>query len=871
MVNSSDSVGQGSCPWDPPVHGSTAQRRFAFVMSFGLWRSDGPAERVPAPGMDAGGTVDREMAMGGRSGRGCWRRLAAPVLAAGLVWFGGLPPCPAVLAAAVVEDAAAAGDAGAVEGAESAEGDASAVQDRFDEEIDVVGLAPLDRLGEAVERAPWTVHRVSSAALDLSAVAGVGALLEAELPGVSLAPAQGSALQSDVLYRGFGASPLLGANQGLSVYEDGVRVNEVFGDVVAWDLVPTFAARRLELLPGANPMFGLNTLGGALAVSTRSGFDAPRLDLSLEAGSFGRRAAELGAGGVFGAEDALGWFVGARAFEENGWRDASPGSLQQALAKFSQRGERGELDLALGAADNDLIGNGVTPVELLAIDRAAVFTHPDRTWNELFFPRLRLGRRLASGVHLEAQVHLRASDVDTYNADAFEGDDDDDADADRGDAGTDGQDGPGPGRTDGDHGDHADPADLDDFDAVNNRSRTEQEGWGSSIQLSGPVASGRWLAGASWDAGRADFAFETELAALTATRTTVGSGLLLPGSEVGLRAETGHLGLWALRHWTTADDRLTWTLQARYNDSRIELDDRLGTALDGDHGFSRLVPSAGVVREARSGPRSSLFLFGNVSQSSRVPTPVELTCADPDDPCRLPNAFVADPPLDQVVTTSAEAGLRGSNGAWRWSAALFHSESADDIIFVSSGAGASAGYFTNVDATRRQGLELWLRGRRGPLNWHASFTLLDAAFRDRLTLSSPAHPFAEDGEIEVEPGDLLPGVPRRQFRAGADLRLGDRIVVGARLLGDSGRYLRGDEANLLEPVGSVWRADLWSRIELAPRLDLDLEVTNAADREAASFGALGEPDEVLGDDFEDPRFLSPTEPRAFRVSLRLRR
>lgn len=718
---------------------------------------------------------------------------------------------------------------------------------RFGEEIEVIGLAPLDYLGESPDHVPWTVHRVAREALDLSATSGVGALLEAELPGVHLSPAQGSALQADVLYRGFGASPLLGANQGLSVYEDGVRVNEVFGDVVAWDLVPTFAAERVELLPGANPMFGLNTLGGAIALSTRSGFDSERLDLTLEGGSFGRRAGEFGAGGAFGPDDEYGWFVGGRSFEEDGWRDFSPSSMQQALLKVSHRGERERIDFAVGVADNDLIGNGVTPVELLETDRAEVFTHPDRTWNELFFPRLRIGRMIGPGLELEAQVYLRGNDVDTYNADAFEGDGDDDDD-----------------EGDDDHDD------FDEFDAVNNRSRTEQEGLGGSMQISGLTGSGRWLAGASWDGGRADFAFETELASLTDTRTTIGSGMLLPASEVGLRADTGHAGLWALRHWTTAGDRLTWTLQARYNDSRIELDDQLGTALDGDHGFSRFVPSVGFVRELRGNGSSSMLLFGNISQSSRVPTPVELTCADPDDPCRLPNAFVADPPLDQVVTTSAELGLRGGGRSLRWSAALFHSDSRDDIIFVSSGAGTSAGYFTNVDATRRQGIELWMRGSHGRLNWDASYTLLDATFQDRLTLSSPPHPLAEDGEIEVEPGDFLPGVPRRQFRAGADLTIGGRVVLGARLLGDSIRYLRGDEANLLEPVGSAWRGDLWSRIELTPSLDLDLEVSNVTDREYETFGALGEPDEVLGDGYEDPRFLSPAEPRAFRASLRFR-
>ncbi len=750
------------------------------------------------------------------------------------------------------------------EGQGSTESDAHS---HFGEQIDVVGLAPLDHAGESARRVPWTVHGIASNVLDLSGSSSVGALLEAELPGVSLAASQGSAIQTDVHYRGFGASPLLGANQGLSLYEDGVRVNEVFGDVVAWDLVPTFAAERVELVPGANPMFGLNTLGGALALTTLDGLDSDRLDLTLEAGSFGRRSAELAAGGALGDGGDLGWFVGARSFEEDGWRAFSPNSLRQALAKLSHRGGRGHAELALGVADNELIGNGVAPVELLAFDRSAVFTHPDRTANDLFFPRFALGRMFGPDLELDVRVHYRGNDVDTYNADGFEGDDDDDDD------GHDDHDGDD--HDDDDHGDHDDHDEdglaLDDFNAVNNRSRTEQEGWGGTVQLSGLRATGRWLAGASWDAGRAEFVFDSELAQLTELRTTVGSGMLLPGSEVGIVAETEHHGLWALFNWTTAGDRLTWTLQSRYNDSRVRLDDQIGTALDGDHGFSRLLPSAGFVWEARADGTPSLLLFANLSRSSRVPTPVELTCADPEDPCRLPNAFVADPPLDQVVTTSAEAGLRGGGGSLRWSAALFHGDSRDDIIFVSSGAGTSAGYFTNVDATRRQGVELWVRGRAGALNWDASYTLLDATFEDSLLLSSPPHPLAVAGEIEVEPGDVLPGVPRHQFRAGADARIGDRVTLGARLLHDSSRHLRGDEANLLGPVESGWRGDLWSRVRLAPWLDLDLEVTNVADSEYASFGALGEPDEVLGDEFEDPRFLSPAEPRAFRVALRLRR
>ena len=83
---------------------------------------------------------------------------------------------------------------------------------------------------------------------------------------------QGNPFQPDVNYRGYTASPLLGTPQGLSVYMDGVRLNQPFGDVVSWDLIPRLAiCHRSPLMPGSNPLFGLNTLGGALAMQTKDG------------------------------------------------------------------------------------------------------------------------------------------------------------------------------------------------------------------------------------------------------------------------------------------------------------------------------------------------------------------------------------------------------------------------------------------------------------------------------------------------------------------------------------------------------------------------------------------------------------------------
>ena len=91
------------------------------------------------------------------------------------------------------------------------------------------------------------------------------------LIGVSVNETQNNPYQPDVLFRGFTASPLLGTPQGLSVFQDGVRVNEPFGDAVNWDLIPVNAIADMILIPGSNPVFGLNTLGGSLSVTTKNG------------------------------------------------------------------------------------------------------------------------------------------------------------------------------------------------------------------------------------------------------------------------------------------------------------------------------------------------------------------------------------------------------------------------------------------------------------------------------------------------------------------------------------------------------------------------------------------------------------------------
>src|SRR5204863_9672467 len=130
---------------------------------------------------------------------------------------------------------------------------------------------------------------------------GLAEFLQNNPTSVTGNAAQGNPYQPDISFRGFTASPLVGVPQGLSVFQDGVRMNEPFGDVVNWDLLPQSAIASIQLLPGSNPLFGLNTLGGALAIYTKSGSAYPGTSVELSGGSFGRRTLQLEHGGTDGA------------------------------------------------------------------------------------------------------------------------------------------------------------------------------------------------------------------------------------------------------------------------------------------------------------------------------------------------------------------------------------------------------------------------------------------------------------------------------------------------------------------------------------------------------------------------------------------
>ena len=159
--------------------------------------------------------------------------------------------------------------------------------------------------------------------------------LDRALPGVSLSSQTGNDFQLDLNYRGYTAAPVIGTPQGLAVYQNGVRINEVFGDVVNWDFIPQSAINQLTLVP-SNPVYGLNATGGALAFEMKNGYTYHAVEGELSGGSYGRAVASVQAGGEIGN---LSGYITADAINDAGWRNNSPSSLRRVYADLGARGE----------------------------------------------------------------------------------------------------------------------------------------------------------------------------------------------------------------------------------------------------------------------------------------------------------------------------------------------------------------------------------------------------------------------------------------------------------------------------------------------------------------------------------------------------
>ena len=277
-------------------------------------------------------------------------------------------------------------------------------------------IGPMPGLALTKEQIAGNIQSISAKEIKEAHSLSLADLLNSKLQSVNVNDYQGNPFQMDVTYRGFTASPQIGSPQGLSVFFDGIRVNEPFGDVVNWDLLPMNALSGFDLIPGSNPLFGLNTLGGALTMKTKSGFTSPGISAEVLAGSFGRKQLQASGGWNNANKEDGSWdggnyaaFAAVNLFMEDGWRDNSPSKVNQGFAKLEWQGERTSLAFSTLGVVNKLVGNGTVPQELYRENPSAVFTSPDITRNKLLQFQISGAFDMNDKVNITGQVYHRQS------------------------------------------------------------------------------------------------------------------------------------------------------------------------------------------------------------------------------------------------------------------------------------------------------------------------------------------------------------------------------------------------------------------------------------------------------------------------------
>lgn len=477
-----------------------------------------------------------------------------------------------------------------------------------------------------------------------------------------------------------------------------------------------------------------------------------------------------------------------------------------------------------------------------------IYTHTDKTWNDLNMLTFNLQRLLDSNTELSAMAYVRQGKRRAYSGDA-----------EREASGT-------------IPGAYAD-------EAVVNYNNSRQTSYGGSVNYTRLLDLHQLTIGASADASHIRYgASQAECEGLSASRSPVECGEVEPTS--GVRGKTSAIGIYASDTWTL-NERTFVTGAARFNHASVS--NTITNYTDGvgsnrpreSFSYNSLNPSLGI--SYRLAP--ALSLFGNVGQSNRVPTVIELGCADPLEPCRLPTGLQADPYLKQVIARTIEFG-----GRWRlasdseFTASVYRSENKDDILFRAVSV-TGLGYFSNFSRTRRQGVDLSARTEIGAVSLHASYNYLDATYQDDGEL------FGGERNITVRPGTRIAGLPKHTLRIGADWRMQPKLVIGGTVLATSSMVSQGNEDGLIGDGAQVNAGvkgytlmNLHANYEARKGLDYFVRVNNVFDTRFETYGLMAL---NMFDQFGNQatsaatpptvsRFIAPGAPRNFMVGVRYR-
>lgn len=760
---------------------------------------------------------------------------------------------------------------------------------------DGVRMSPLAGSEVAVEKVPGAVGRATAADFARQPTMTPQSVIETQVPGAILTDIQGNAFQTQIEYRGFYSSPVPGVAQGLAVYQNGVRINEAFGDMVNFDFLPSNAISDITIVTG-NPVFGLNAVGGAAVITMRDGFNFQGTEIDTRFGSDGRYQGGLATGQKFGN---WGAFLALEGIHDDGWRDFSPSKIKRLYADVGFKDSRREFHLNFTTADNFVGVVAASPVELLAQGWERTFTSPQTTDNQVAMLSFNGSVKATDTLTLSGMTYFRRFKQRHVDGNIAEFAACNEMGPDAGNVCAEDDGGGEFPLTSGGL-----PIAVDDDDVLGSIDRTGQtaNGYGFTLQAVEKREMfnrpNQLTLGVSYDGGRVKYRAGSEVGIIGPRFVVGGIGAFIDGpdeddNEYLPRSITSRNNYWGLYALDTLDvtDRLSVTFGGRYNHASVELKDNTGNFEDinGTSKYQRFNPSGGATFKLFPG----LSVYGGYSEANRAPTPAELACADPENPCLIESFLTDDPPLKQVVSKTWEFGFKGESAApsgfekVQWSIGYFRTLSKNDIMALPAEE-AGRGYFANAGDTLRQGIEAGINYASPRLKAYANYAYVDATFRDTNIFPSPninmagtdiidcdsGDPYDPDDDgmtscVIGRSGDRLAGIPRHRFKAGFNFAITERWKFGADLVASSNQVFFGDEANVAPRLPSWWRVNLNTSYDITENIQVYGVINNVFDKKYGLFGNFFELDDAneaaeaagLGDDFfTNSRTIMPAAP-----------
>jgi outer membrane receptor protein involved in Fe transport len=716
--------------------------------------------------------------------------------------------------------------------------------------VEVVGVSPVASFNIPLNQYPGNIQVLRENDIESQKSSSFSELLGRSAASVNLNEIQGNPFQLDLNYRGQRLSSVLGSAQGISAYLDGVRINEAFGDVISWDMLPESAISTITMIPGSNPMYGMNTLSGALVMTTKNGLTHEGNEVELTAGSFGRQRADVGVGRNLG--NGYHAYAAATTFKEDGWREKSDSKLTNAFIKFGRDTEKTSWNVSVMGGTSDLKGNGLAPHDMYTTNYRQGYTFYDITENKSQQISFNGAHKLSNEEKISITSWYRHAKRQGNNGDVNEA-----------------------------YRElletvncHSNPntSGCDDT-AVINRNTSIQKTYGMTFQWDKQLGAHKLLSGVTLQQSRTRYqqyegetSFDENRVALPASIFT---------EQADHKGKVTQYGLY-LGDVITPRDGTLLSGALRYDFARVNNKLKNDGGVDQDETFTyrKLNPSFGFSQAINK----RAIIFSNWSQGMRVPTAFELGCADENNPCRVPTGLQDDPYLKPVISQTTEIGVRFMpTEKTRITTALFHNVNKDDITFIRVNGSQAAGIFANKGNTSRDGIELTARHRESRWEAGASYTYLKARYKSNIELPSL------EGHVDVTPGTRIAGLPEHffkfaamyrltpQVRIGGDMQIfGSQVVAGNETKSSPEVQANGDAENAsgVNKLAGYGILNLNANYEYVKGLNFFVRVNNVFDKKYASYATLGYnmfPGGNFatdGDDVKGSVFYAPGAPRA---------